>query len=70
MGAEPSRRKPLGVWGQSPQRSKILQFLCNNNLSLGLVWKRLLLLERGIESSTAKTGLNWLHNGQQDLGDG
>ena len=26
----------LGVWGRSPQRSKILHFFCKNNFILGL----------------------------------
>ena len=51
------------VWGRTPHTPeaigslclKILQFFCNNNLILGLVWSRLLLLKSGMESSTAKT---------------
>ena len=29
-------RRRLGVWGQIPQRSKILHFFCKNNFILGL----------------------------------
>ena len=50
--------QPTGVWGRSPQRSKILSVFGKNNLILSLFWLKLMLLKRGIEISSAKT---WLY---------
>ena len=36
LGAEPPAAGGTGVWGRSPQRSKILHFFCENNFILGL----------------------------------
>ena len=36
LGAKPSAAGGTGVWGQSPQRLKILHFFFKNNLILGL----------------------------------
>ena len=36
LGAKPSAAGGTGVWGRSPQRSKILLFFRKNNLILGL----------------------------------
>ena len=36
LGAKPPAAGGTGVWGPSPQRSKILHFFCENNFILGL----------------------------------
>ena len=36
LGAKPPAAGGTGVWGRSPQRSKILHFFCKNNFILGL----------------------------------
>ena len=36
LGAEPPAAESTGVWGRSPQRSKILHFFRENNFILGL----------------------------------
>ena len=36
LGAKPPVAGGMGVWGRSPQRSKILHFFCKNNFILGL----------------------------------
>ena len=36
LGAKPPATGGTGVWGLSPQRSKILHFFCENNFILGL----------------------------------
>ena len=53
MGAKPPAARGLGVWGRSPQRSKIFAFFCKYNLILGLFHYKIILLKRGIEIGSA-----------------
>ena len=54
LGAKPPAAGSMGVWGRSPQRSKILHFFCKNNFILGLFWLKKMLLKRGLEIRSAK----------------
>ena len=43
----------LGVWGRSPQRSKILRFFAKITKFWGYFDRKLMLLKRGLEIGSA-----------------
>ena len=52
-GGEALSRRRLGVWGQSPQRTKILHFFAKKLHFRAILIIKIMLLKRGLEIGSA-----------------
>ena len=53
LGAKPPAARGTGVWGRSPQRSKVLHFFAKITSFQGYFDKKIMLLKRCLEIGSA-----------------